>query len=169
MSLDPNLKPYELLAIAIRSEIDAGDLYRNLSGRIKNEVLKQKLNFLSREEDRHKGILERMFGDRFPDRKPEVPLRPNIPLKSVPVEEEMSVVDLFRLAMKKERQAEEFYKDSKIRMEDAESRRILDYLRRAERSHYFMLKSEVDLIERFPDYYNVEDFHVAQDLFHIGP
>jgi hypothetical protein len=32
-----------------------------------------------------------------------------------------------------------------------------------------MLKSEIDLLEKFPDYYSVEDFHIAQDLFHVGP
>jgi hypothetical protein len=32
-----------------------------------------------------------------------------------------------------------------------------------------MIKSEIDLLQKFPDYYNVEDFHVAQDLFHVGP
>jgi hypothetical protein len=32
-----------------------------------------------------------------------------------------------------------------------------------------MLRSEIDLLEKFPDYWNVEDFHVGQDLFHVGP
>ena len=32
-----------------------------------------------------------------------------------------------------------------------------------------MIRSEIDLIRKFPDYYNVEDFHIAQDLFHVGP
>ena len=54
-------------------------------------------------------------------------------------------------------------------MSDAGSRKILEYLSRVERSHFFMIRSEIDLLSRFPDYYDVEDFHLGQDLFHVGP
>jgi hypothetical protein len=46
---------------------------------------------------------------------------------------------------------------------------MLEYLSRVERSHYFVIKSEIDLLSQFPDYYDVEDFNIGQDLFHIGP
>jgi len=32
---------------------------------------------------------------------------------------------------------------------------------RVEKSHYFMIKSEIELLEKFPDYYNVQSFHWA--------
>jgi rubrerythrin len=169
MSLNAALKPSEILAIAVKAEIDAASIYIGLQGRVKNEVLLQKLKFLAHEEERHRAILERLFADRFPGQELKVPDRPDLPLKSVPVDEKSSVLDLFKLALQKEKQAEDFYKDSRKTMEDEQSRKILDYLSRVERSHYFMIKSEIDLLEKFPDYYNVEDFHVAQDLFHVGP
>lgn len=31
------------------------------------------------------------------------------------------------------------------------------------------IRSEIDMLNKFPDYYNVEDFHVGQDMFHVGP
>jgi len=40
---------------------------------------------------------------------------------------------------------------------------------RRQRSHYFAIQSEIDLLQKFPDYYNVEDFHFGQDMVHIGP
>jgi hypothetical protein len=46
---------------------------------------------------------------------------------------------------------------------------MLAYLSRVERSHQAMLKSEIGLLEKFPDYYNVENFHIGEDLFHVGP
>jgi rubrerythrin len=70
--------------------------------------------------------------------------------------------------MAKEKEAEEFYKASKAAVEDPAGRKVLDYLARVERSHFYMLKSEIDLLERFPEYFDVEEFHVGQDLFHIG-
>jgi len=169
MTLDFRLKPEEIFPVAIRAELDAAALYHGLHGRIKNEVLKQKLDFLAREEERHKAILERLFADRLPGKKLEIPAPAQGPRKAVAVEETTAVIDLFKLAMLKEKEAEEFYRDSRARMEDAGSKKVLDYLSRVERSHYFMLKSEIDILERFPEYFDADDFHVGQDLFHVGP
>ena len=43
MSLEAKLKPYEVYPVAIRAEMDAAGIYLGLHGRVKNEVLKQKL------------------------------------------------------------------------------------------------------------------------------
>lgn len=169
VTFDPQLKPSGVLAIAVRSEIDAALIYRGLQGRVKNEVLFQKLKFLAHEEEHHRAILERLFADRFPGQELKVPERSDMPGKAVPIDETSSVLDLFKLALQKEKQAEDFYQDAQKIMQDEQSRRLLTYLSRVERSHYFMIKSEIDLLQKFPDYYYVEDFHIAQDLFHIGP
>jgi len=168
MAIDPRIKPADVYPIAVRAEIDAADLYRELLGKVRNEALRQKLDFLAKEEDRHKAILERVFRDHFPGRKLVVPARSKRPKTPVGVDEAPEVVSLFKLAMLKEKEAEELYRAAKVRAEDAQAKRILDYLARVERSHYFMLQSEIDLLERFPDYYDVEAAHEGQDLFHIG-
>jgi len=169
MAIDPTTKPYEILAVAVRAEIDAAAIYDDLRGRVKNEVLVQKLQFLANEEARHKAILERLFADKFPDQTLRVPAASPKPAKPVAVDDKTAVLDLFKLAMAKEKEAEEFYKESKTAITDAPGRKILDYLSRVERSHYFMLKSEVALLEKFPEYFDVAEFHVGQDLFHVGP
>jgi rubrerythrin len=168
MALTSDMKAPDIMAVAVRAEMDAADIYTHLRGRVKNEVLIQKLKFLADEEIRHKAILERLFADKFPGRKLAVPAKSARPAKAVPLDETSSILDLFKLAMAKEKEAEEFYKSSKASIEDAAGRKILDYLSRVERSHYYMLKSEIDLLERFPEYFDVEEFHVGQDLFHIG-
>ncbi|MDD8027323.1 MAG: ferritin family protein [Acidobacteriota bacterium] len=168
MTIDSKLKGADVYPIAIRAEMDAAGLYRDLQGRVRNEALRQKLDFLAKEEDRHKAILERLFHDHFPDRKLVVPAESKRPQALASVDESTRVVSLFKLAMLKEKEAEEYYKGAKALTGDAQAKRILDYLARVERSHYYMLKSEIDLLERFPDYYNVEDAHEGQDLFHIG-
>lgn len=99
--MDAKLKPFEVLAGAIRSEIEAANFYSKLLDRVKNILLQQKLKFLVLEEKKHKKILE--------------------------------------------------------------------YLSRVERSHYFLIKAEIDLLSRFPDYYDVKDFHLGHDLVHVGP
>jgi hypothetical protein len=32
-----------------------------------------------------------------------------------------------------------------------------------------LLQVEHDLISRFPDYYNVEEFHFGDEFIHLGP
>jgi rubrerythrin len=169
MVLDARLRPDEILAAAIRSEIQAADFYGGILERVKNVLLREKLKFLVLEEKKHRRILERLHADRFPDRELRVPETSGPRLPGASVGEKSSVLDLFKAALEAEKIAEAFYRDARSAMTDAGSRKILGYLSRVERSHFFMIRSEIDLLSRFPDYYDVEDFHLGQDLFHIGP
>jgi rubrerythrin len=169
MVLDSKLRPNEVLAVAIRSEIEAADFYAGLLGKIRNVVLQRKLKFLVLEEKKHRRILERLHAQRFPGVELKIPEKAVRPRPSVRVDEKSSILDLFRAALEAESYAEKYYKESRQVVEDSGSRKILEYLSRVERSHYFLIKSEIDLLSRFPDYYEVEDFHLGQDLFHVGP
>jgi rubrerythrin len=169
LSLDPKLKPFEVIAVAVRSEMDAADFYSRLYERVKNELLRGKLKFLIFEEEKHRKILEKLFTQRFPEKELQVPERSFLPPIAADVDDEASVPDLFRAALRAEKTSEEYYKEAGGKAEDETSRKILTYLSRVERSHYFTIQSEIDLLEKFPDYYNVEDFHFGQDMVHIGP
>jgi rubrerythrin len=169
MPLDSRLKPDEVMAVAIRSEIEAANFYDGVLAKVKNILLQQKLKFLVLEEKKHRKILERLHAQRYPDRELKIPEKPVRPRPSVTVDGTSSVLDLFKAALEAEKFAEEFYRDARNTMADSGSRKILEYLSRVERSHFFMIRSEIDLLSRFPDYYDVEDFHLGQDLFHIGP
>ncbi len=169
MSLDPELKPFEVIEVAVKSEIDAADFYSRLYDRVKNELLRGKLKFLIFEEKKHRKILEKLFSHRFPERDLQVPEKSFLPPIAADVGDEASVLDLFQAALQAEKTSEEFYKEAGEKAEDETSRKILTYLSRVERSHYFAIQSEIDLLEKFPDYYNVEDFHFGQDMVHIGP
>lgn len=169
MALDARLKPEEVLAAAVRSEIDAADFYGGLLGRVKNVLLRKKLEFLALEEKKHRQILERLHAQRFPGVELKVPGTPVRPRPAARLDETSSVLDLFKAALQAEKAAESYYREARGRMGDTGSRKILEYLSRVERSHYAMIRSEIDLLGRFPDYYDVEDFHLGEDLFHVGP
>ncbi len=169
MPIDPKLEPWQVLGVAIRSEVDAAAFYTKLQSRVKNVLLGQKLKFLALEEEHHKKILEHILDDRYRGRSAEAPAEALMPPIASTVAEGASVLELFRAALGAEEAAERFYGETGERAEDEGSRRILAYLGRVERSHQAMLRSEIELLEKFPDYWNVEDFHVGQDLFHIGP
>jgi len=169
MSIDRKLKPWEILSVGIRSEVDAVSFYTRLQARVKNVILLQKLKFLALEEEHHRKILERLFGQRFSDKAVGAPEASLMPAIAASVGEQASVLDLFLAAMKAEETAEAFYQEAGELAGDEGSRKMLAYLSRVERSHQAMIRSEIELLEKFPDYYNVEDFHVGGDLFHVGP
>ncbi len=169
MSIDPKLKPWQVLGVALRSEVDAAAFYTRLQAKVKNVLLVQKLKFLALEEEHHRRILEHVAADRYPGRQTDPPAGALMPPIAASLGEDPPVLALFQAALAAEETAERFYAETGERAEDEASRKILAYLGRVERSHQAMLKSEIDLLEKFPDYYNVEDFHIGQDLFHVGP
>jgi rubrerythrin len=169
MVLEQKLEAAQVLAAAIRSEVDATAFYTHLQSKIKNIVLIEKLKFLSFEEDQHRKILGRLFSQKFAGKPLELPDKSPLPPIAADLDENSSVLDLFKAALKAEQTAEEFYREAGTKSDDQASGKILAYLSRVERSHQFMIKSEIDLLSKFPDYYDVEDYHIGQDLFHIGP
>jgi rubrerythrin len=169
MSIDKNLAAWQILSVAVRSEIDAAAFYTRLQGRVKNVLLVQKLKFLALEEEHHKKILEKLLAQKYPGKPQDAPGSSLMPPIGVALPAEPSVPALFETALKAEETAEAYYSEAGERAEDEAGRRILAYLGRVERSHQAMIRAELDLIRRFPDYYDVEDFHIGQDLFHVGP
>ncbi len=169
MSIDPNLEPWQILGVAVKSEEDAAAFYAGLAARVRNPVLLEKLKFLSGEEERHRLILTSLEGRMFPDRPLDAPEASRMPRIAAALGPDASVADLFRAALTAEELSEAFYGEAMEKAADEDSRRMLGYLSRVERSHQAILRSEIDLLDRFPDYYNVEDFHIGQDLFHVGP
>jgi len=169
MAIDKNLAAWQVLGVAIRSEVDAAAFYNRLQAKVKNILLIQKLKFLALEEEHHQKILERLLGQRYPDKTKDVPESSLMPPIGVSLPAEPAVPALFEAALKAEETAEAYYNEAAGRVEEEGGRRILAYLGRVERSHQAMIKAELDLIRKFPDYYSVEDFHIGQDLFHVGP
>jgi len=169
MAIDKTLAAWQVLGVAIRSEVDAAAFYNRLQAKVKNVLLVQKLKFLALEEEHHKKMLERLLGQRYPDKPMDVPDSSLMPPIGVSLPAEPAVPALFEAALEAEETAEAYYNEAGERAEDDGSRRILAYLGRVERSHQAMIKAELDLIRKFPDYYSVEDFHIGQDLFHVGP
>lgn len=159
----------EIISLAINSEFEAKKTYTILKDKILNKLLRQKLELLIAEEEKHAQLLKRLFHQRFPHQQIKASEKSLWPSPQIKLEETGSVVDLFNLALKAEETFEKFYSQASRTVTTKEERQIFRYLSRVERTHFFMIQSEVDLLQRFPDYYQVEDFHFGDDLFHIGP
>ncbi|MFB0564289.1 MAG: ferritin family protein, partial [Candidatus Aminicenantaceae bacterium] len=94
MNLKLRLSPSEVLAVAIRSEIQAAETYSKISREVKNEILRMKLKFLISEEEKHHKMLERLFSQRFPNEKLEIPDKSFLPPVKVTLGREFSVLEL---------------------------------------------------------------------------
>ncbi len=161
--------PLEILGVAIRSEVEAANLYRHMQAQVVNRDLRGRLEFLVQEEEKHRRILEELYARRFPGVELILPARSLVPTLQAALQEDTPVPELFRLAMEAERLSEEFYRDQAGRAEEENSRATLIYLSRMERGHYELLRGEFELIQRYPSYYQVETFHLGEELMHIGP
>lgn len=60
-----NYRLEDLILTALKSEIEARDFYRNIAERINNFLLKDRILFLSNEEEKHKGVLRKFLKKSF--------------------------------------------------------------------------------------------------------
>ncbi len=155
------------LSMALKSEIEAREVYKTLKKMVKNFVLRDKLQFLVNEEKKHQKIIEALFSKMFSGEKPSSGVKSLVPRLSLSLKEENSVPDLLEIAMEAEKVSEEFYDKLSEEVEERGLRDILQYLASMEHSHYFLLKGEYELCVRDEEYYQREDFRY--DMVHIGP
>lgn len=169
MAIDPSLTSLEVMGLAIKSEVEAGQIYDGLARKVKNRALKEKLLFLRGEEEKHKAMLEEIYAQSFPEVELALPPRSLLPKVDLALSEGTTVPELLDIAMEWEKLSEEFYADFAQRAENVRTRAMLQHLSKMESSHYHLLKAERDFVSQFPDYYNVEEFHFGEGMVHLGP
>jgi rubrerythrin len=169
MSIDPNLTLLEIMGIAIKSKIEAAQVYGRLVQGVRTPTLKEKLLFLKGEEENHRAILEEMYAEYFPEVELLLPPRSLLPRMDVALGDDVPIPELLEMAMERQKLSEKFYADFAKRAEDVRGRAMLQYLSNMESSHYHLLKTERDFISRFPEYYNAEGVHFGENMFHLGP
>jgi len=169
MALNQALTALEVLGVAIKSEVEAASLYTYMAGQVRNASLVTKLNFLRQEEEKHRYMLEDMYKRRFPDVELQLPTKSLVPMIDEAAFSDLTIPELFQLAMKAEQISADFYSEEADRSQDEMGRTMLRYLSNVERGHYHMLETEYDLVSRFPNYYNADEFHLGDEMVHIGP
>ena len=169
MSENSELTSLEVLGIAIKSEIEATKLYEKMSGMVKNSDLKEKLLFLKAEEEKHRALFEDMHRSKYPDVAISLPKKSKVPLMDAALTDEMTIQDLFEVAMNAEKMAEDFYKDLAAKSKDVSGTSMLNYLGSIEHGHYMLLKNEYEMIVTFPAYVETEDFLQGEHFMHVGP
>ncbi len=165
---DMKLKKYalaDLLLAAVKSEIDSQTIYSRLAQRVKNAFLKDRLQFLALEENKHQQALEGLFGQRFPGQALTIPEKPVVPLPEIRFSDEMvPLSDVFAQAMKAELAAHDFYLQlAELFADDTAKKNLLLHFSMMEMGHFKLLELEKSSLERF------EEYGEEQELIHVGP
>jgi rubrerythrin len=164
MNLD-EYKLEDLFLSAIKSEVESNKVYSELAKKIKNGLLQDKLDFLAKEEEKHRKFIEEEYLNHFPDKKVILPKESPVPLPEIKIEdEEIPLSKIFISAMKAEKAAQDFYKSFANRFEKGTKlNNTLKYFSDMELGHYKLLEIEKESMERF------EEADVYWPMMHIGP
>jgi len=153
-----------LLLAAIKSEVESNKLYKKMSKKTKNGLLKNKLEFLAKEEEKHKDFIEEIYINHYPDKKLKLPDKTPVPLPEVKMTNETPLSLLLKDAMNAEMNASEFYKNLAGRFEEGSKiYNTLFYFSDMEIGHYKILEMEKNSMERY------EEDDVYWPMVHVGP
>jgi len=154
-----------LLLAALRSEIDSKLVYQQVADRVKNALLKDKLNFISAEEEKHRSVIEGVYKEKFPNKEIAIPENSPVPLPEIRITDEMvPLSEVFSMAMSAETAAYEFYHQlAGLYEDDPRLNKMIAYIASMELGHYRLLEIEKDNMKRF------EDFDVYLPHIHVGP
>ncbi len=159
-----NFKLREILLAALKSEIESKEVYLQLKDRVKNFVLKDKFDFLAKEEEKHRIFFEKLFLQNFSDKDMVLPEKSPVPLPQIEISDESAPISkILEQAMKAELAASEFYKSMEKLFDDELIKKTLDYIATVELSHYKLIEAEKEYAEKF------EDYEGDWPLFHVGP
>jgi rubrerythrin len=164
-----DLTNLEVLEIAIKAEIHAAEMYRKMIDMVKNRDLKAKLQFLENEEKSHRALFEREYKAKFPDVDLDLPKESMVPSVEEALHKDLSLKELFEIAMEAERMSEKFYGELAEVSSDLQATATYKYLARVEHGHYDLLKNELEYIKQFPEYHQSEYFGFDDDAYHVGP
>jgi len=160
----PDVK--ETIEIAIKAEIDASKNYSKAAERINLFLLKDKFQFLVKEEDSHRHVLEHLFEKKFPNENLILPSSEAMPyreFREYDVTPTMPLHEIIEKAMEGEQRAVEFYTALADMVDEEDEKTIARYLSAMEESHYHMLKSELEMVQNF------ELYDEVHSMMHAGP
>jgi rubrerythrin len=154
----------DLFLSALKAETESRDVYKKLAGDVKNALLKDRLKFLSGEEEKHRLFFEMLFKQKFQGKEIVLPEKTPVPLPEIKIEEEnLPMSEIFWRAMQAEMAAHDFYnKLAEQITDDPQVKKMVLYIATMERGHYKLLEIEKENAEKF------EAYDVEWPMMHVG-
>jgi len=161
--IDPGLTSIEVLGLAVMQEVAAYKRYQLFANRVKNPLVKEKFQSLANEEKAHREMLYKMLQQYTGEEKPPIPKQ--APRLNEEEELERSLPEILELAIRKEQEAQQFYKEASEMAKDPTGKHLLSYLATFEEGHERTLKAEYDSIAKYPQWFDME----GPDIMLVGP
>ena len=136
----------EILDYAIDQEQQAADFYEDMAQRTETSGMKKALLDFSKEEKRHKKILQAVKSGKHelaPEQK-VLDLKISDYLVEVEASENLSYQNALIIAMKRERAAYELYSDMASKLPAGHLRQVLEGLAKEEAKHKLFFETEYD-------------------------
>ena len=117
----------ELILSALKSEVDAKEVYLNLADKVKNFFLKDRLKFLAEEEEKHRTFLTSLYQKDFSKKEIVIPETTPVPMPQIKIYDETEPIsEVLQSAMEAESSAHDFYLGLADRFsEGSEEKRML--------------------------------------------
>lgn len=163
-----DLTTLEVLTIGIKAEMAAVALYTKMKEMAAANDMKDTMDYLIGQEERHEAFMRKAFTEQFPDVEIKVPKNTIVPMVDEDLSEEAGMKELFEAAMEAEKKANIFYTDLASKTRDPNSRKLLEYIASMERSHLSILEAEYHQFELSTDQ-DLDDFLRGERLMHFGP
>ena len=137
----------EIVNFAKEKEKEAGVFYRDLASKAEAAGIKQLLEEIAAEEDKHYEILDTMTLDAFKDAEPAPAIEDIKLAKTMPELEakpDMNFQDILTVAIKREEKAEQLYKHMAAMAGQDEQKQLLERLAAEELGHRNRLEKEYE-------------------------
>lgn len=157
------LTSVEILGLAIAQEVEAYKRYKLLANKVNNLLVKQKFVSLAHEEKSHREILYKLLQSYTQETKPALPRK--APRLNREIEANRPIHEIIEIAILKEREAQDFYREASKVAKDPTGKRLLDYLATFEEGHERMLQNELDALTKYPQWFETE----GADIMLVGP
>jgi rubrerythrin len=154
----------DLIKTAYRSELDSEKTYSNIADNVENDLLKDKLMFLAKEEKNHQNFIKKIYNLRFPDKTLKPSKETVIPFPKIEFsDEDIPLSKILKQAMDAEKSAQKFYQKLSEKFDDKETKNMLQYFADMEKGHYKLLENEKESMKKF------EQADVYWHMVHAGP
>jgi rubrerythrin len=155
----------DLILAALKSEIDAKEIYLTSAESVDNFLLKDRLKFLGAEEEKHRGFFDKLYKKQFPDKELKIPDNSPVPLPEMKaVSEKIPISEMLKMAMDAETAAHDFYINLAERFTGDEAiLKTIKYIAKMELGHFRLIETERTSVMEY------EYFEDAWPMMHLGP
>jgi rubrerythrin len=154
-----------ILRTAIQREADSHALYSHIAAQVKDAGARAKFERLASEEQGHRAIVEKMYAERFGkiDSRPKQAALPDL---SDEQRRRANAIDAVKMAIKKEKQSQEFYVDLGEKLAAKEGVELCKKMLEQEQGHEKILEDELRVLTNQFYWYPILDppWHIKEDL-----